>query len=343
MSARSELHSARKQAVALVTKAKSRHLNTILKLANVVGAGVGYKVTQTGRTDEMSIMVAVSRKLPKGELRPADLVPRHIDGVRTDVIETGRLRALSAPRDRMRPAQPGSSIAHFECTAGTFGCLVKRDGEQFILSNNHVLATLNQAKVGDPILQPGPTDGGTMADQIATLADFVPIDFGDEEPDCQWATWLEQALNTLAQMTNSAHRLQAIKLTPGMNKVDAALARPLSPDLVRPEILDIGLPAGVGEATLGTRVKKSGRTTGFTTGAIQTIDMTVQIDYDGPVATFHGQLLATPMSQRGDSGSVVLDQQNRVVGLLFAGSDRATMINPIDQVLKALRVTVVAE
>ena len=107
--------------------------------------------------------------------------------------------------------------------------------------------------------------------------------------------------------------------------------------------MNIGLPAGVGEATLGTRVKKSGRTTGFTTGAIQTIDMTVQIDYDGPVATFHGQLLATRMSQRGDSGSIVLDEQERVVGLLFAGSEHVTIITPIDQVLQALRVTIVTE
>jgi len=341
MEARSALYNQRRRAVAQAAETKSRHLHTILKLRNVVGAGVGYKVTQASPTGEMSVMVAVSRKVHPKELRPADLVPLHIDGVRTDVIETGRLRALGAARSKMRPAQPGASIAQFESTAGTFGCLVERDGEPFILSNNHVLAMLNQAEIGDPVLQPGPADGGTMADQIATLADFVPIDFGAEEPDCQWATWLEKAINTLAQMTRSAHRLQAIKLTPGVNKVDAALARPLSPDLVRPDILDLGLPAGVGEATLGTRVKKSGRTTGFSTGAIQAIDLTAQIDYDGSAATFHGQLMASPMSQRGDSGSIMLDEQRRVVGLLFACSDQATIINPIHEVIEALGITIV--
>jgi V8-like Glu-specific endopeptidase len=46
------------------------------------------------------------------------------------------------------------------------------------------------------------------------------------------------------------------------------------------------------------------------------------------------------MSQPGDSGSAVLDMDRRVVGLLFAGSDAATVINPIGEVLSALNVEV---
>ena len=333
---RSHLYDERMKAVEKTLIVKSLHVGEIMKLKNVVGAGVGYKVTAVGPTDELSVVVAVERKLPKAQLNPADLVPAELDGVRTDVIETGRLRAFW-------PAQPGSSIAHAESTAGTFGCLVQRNGERLILSNNHVLALTNQAAIGDPILQPGPADGGTSADKIATLLDFVPIDFGDTAPDCPIANSVAAILNRLAEVSGSSHRLQAKKLTEGVNRVDAALARPLSPDLVRSDILEIGVPTGAAEATLGARVKKRGRTTGLTTGYIQTIDMTVQIDYNGPIATFHGQLMATPMSQPGDSGSAVLDQQNRVVGLLFAGSDRSTMINPIHEVLQALNVTIVTQ
>ena len=47
------------------------------------------------------------------------------------------------------------------------------------------------------------------------------------------------------------------------------------------------------------------------------------------------------MSQPGDSGSAVLDMDKRVVGLLFAGSDATTIINPIDAVLAALNVQAV--
>jgi hypothetical protein len=46
------------------------------------------------------------------------------------------------------------------------------------------------------------------------------------------------------------------------------------------------------------------------------------------------------MSQGGDSGSAVLDGNNRLVGLLFAGSDTTTIINRIENVFGALGVAV---
>ena len=69
--------------------------------------------------------------------------------------------------------------------------------------------------------------------------------------------------------------------------------------------------------------------------------MTATVDYDGPTAVFHGQLMSGAMSQGGDSGSAVLDDQKRVVGLLYAGSDTTTLINPIQDVLTALNVEIV--
>jgi hypothetical protein len=129
-----------------------------------------------------------------------------------------------------------------------------------------------------------------------------------------------------------------VKKTEGVNRVDAALARPVSPDLVKTEILGIGVPIGVGSATLGTEVQKTGRTTGTTRGTITQIDATLRVDYEGSTALFAGQLVAGPMSQPGDSGSAVLDMERRVVGLLFAGSAAATIINPIADVLSALNV-----
>jgi hypothetical protein len=88
-------------------------------------------------------------------------------------------------------------------------------------------------------------------------------------------------------------------------------------------------------------VQKAGRTTGLTWGVITQIEATVRIDYRGQSATFSGQFVAGPMSQPGDSGSAVLDMDRQVVGLLFAGSEAATVINPIDAVLSALNVELV--
>jgi hypothetical protein len=106
------------------------------------------------------------------------------------------------------------------------------------------------------------------------------------------------------------------------------------------EILYIGAPTGAGEATLGTEVQKTGRTTGHTQDTITQIDATLRIDYGGQSALFTGQLVAGGMSKPGDSGSAVLDMDRRVVGLLFAGSEVTTIINPIDEVLSALNVEV---
>ncbi|HID88817.1 MAG TPA: hypothetical protein EYP52_03805 [Anaerolineae bacterium] len=326
--------------VAEAGQIKRRYQYELLARRNVVACGIGYKVSKGIRTDEISIIVSVTHKVDPSALSVEDLVPRELEGVRTDVVETGILRAHQKPTDRWRPAPPGVSIGHSQVTAGTFGCLVRRGEEIFLLSNNHVLADLNRGRPGDPILQPGTADGGTMEDRIGTLAEFTPLDFGTEEPECQVARWLAQGLNRLAALVGSSHRLQPVRQTPGINRVDAALARPLSPDLVTNEILYIGTPVGVGTATLGTRVQKTGRTTGYTTGTITQIDATVRIDYYGPSALFEGQLVASPMSQPGDSGSAVLDMEEHVVGLLFAGSDAATIINPIDEVLTALDVEI---
>ena len=128
---------------------------------------------------------------------------------------------------------------------------------------------------------------------------------------------------------------------PGKNTVDCAIAKPLSADLVNPDILNIGIPTGVGSATLGTPVQKSGRTTGLTTDQITQIDVTVSVNYGGQLAIFRNQLMAGAMSQGGDSGSAVLDMNKQVVGLLFAGSNTTTIMNPIQFVLDALQVQLV--
>ena len=64
----------------------------------------------------------------------------------------------------------------------------------------------------------------------------------------------------------------------------APLREATSPDLVSPDILNIGVPIGVGTATLGTQLQKMGRTTGYTTGQITQIDVTVSVDYGGKLA-----------------------------------------------------------
>jgi hypothetical protein len=243
--------------------------------------------------------------------------------------------------ERVRPAPGGVSIGHRDITAGTLGCLVKKNGEIFILSNNHVLANSNDASPGDAILQPGPHDGGKYPDdQIADLMGFVPISFIGLPSTCRTAKAVAAFLNGIAEIIGSGTRLNAVNELAGDNLVDAAIARPIDDADVSDQILEIGPIKGTARAELGMAVQKSGRTTGFTQGEIQQVDVTVNVQYGaGRIARFTDQLMAGPMSQGGDSGSAVLDQNGRLVGLLFAGSDSSTIINRIEHVFSTLEVT----
>jgi hypothetical protein len=312
----------------------------LLKKSNVVATGVGYKVTAGKQTDQLCLICSVQKKLPRAQLSEKDLVSPQLQGLPTDVVETGLIRAFQNRTDRFRPAPGGVSIGHYLITAGTLGCLVNKNGKRMILSNNHVLANSNDANIGDPIYQPGPIDGGSAADQIATLEDFVPIDFGEAGSSCSIGNSAAGIANLFAQAVGSKTRLKAVQLQATDNLVDAAIARPLSDSDVEDSILDIGAIAGVGEASLNMSIQKSGRTTGYTTGVIQQVDVTADVNYGGSkTARFTDQLLAGPMSQGGDSGSAVLDDDNNLVGLLFAGSETTTIINRIQHVFNLLQVS----
>jgi hypothetical protein len=148
--------------------------------------------------------------------------------------------------------------------------------------------------------------------------------------------------------------VQAVPIVMGQlfqNTVDAVFVQS-SRFLVDKTILDIGDPSPTTiEPAIGASVRKSGRTTGLTTGTIQTINGTFNINYDPEFmpgacgrARFVGQIAITPgtFSAAGDSGSPILRDvldsagRPRPVGLLFAGSSTVTIANRIGDVLGAL-------
>ncbi len=315
----------------------------LLRRRNVVACGLGFKQVGGEWTDELSLVVSVERKLPKEQLTSDDLIPAQVDGLPTDVQQTGRFRALEInPRGRYRPAQPGLSIGHYLVTAGTFGYLVRRGEELFILSNNHVLADTNAAQIGDPILQPARLDGGTVErDRIAALSEFVPLDFGETEADHPLLELIAALLNALASLFGSSVRLQATRLSAGENRMDAALARVDDPSLVVPGWPEIGEQRGLAEPQLGMEVQKFGRTTGYTTGIVRQVDVAVNVEYQGRTAHFVDQVMTDSMSAGGDSGSAILDGEGHAVGLLFAGSDAATLFTPLDRILEHFHVDLV--
>jgi hypothetical protein len=315
-----------------IRAAKEKFEAFLLERANVIGVGIGKKTVGGRETDVPAVIVFVVKKLPESLLKKRDIVPKALDDVKTDVVETGRLKALGLspePRGRTarwRPAPGGVSVGHVRITAGTLGCVVRRGSDRLILSNNHVIANMNDARPGDLVLQPGPADSGTPDDALAALDRFVEIRFDDP-------------LGLLAFLRRLAVRI-GIRLAPEgpRNLVDAATARPLRDDLVAEEILGLERTRGHAGVEAGATVRKSGRTTGVTEDRVLATAATVRVDYGRRIATFEDQVVAGPMSRGGDSGSLFVDPEGRAVGLLFAGSDTTTVFNRADRVAEALGV-----
>jgi Peptidase family S64 len=194
------------------------------------------------------------------------------------------------------------------CCSGTLGALVTDGTNSYILSNNHVLGLSGGANAGDDISQPGLIDNNCQIPPI--VADF-----------------------TLAPQL-------------GPSNVDAAIAqlRPGAMDATG-EIEDIGVPSSiVRAASIGLSVAKSGRTTGFTTGTIGSINTNVSVQYQRGcgqgkkfVVSFTNQVVinSSTFSAGGDSGSLIVtnDSNHQPVALLYAGSSTTTIANPISAVL----------
>lgn len=398
--------------------AQARYEAVLLAKPNVIGVGVGYKESNGVVSDDLAVVILVEEKKPLAALQPEAMIPRELEGLKTDVVEVGYLRAQQSAKERYRPIIPsGISVGHYKVTAGTLGTVVKdrSTGELFLLSNNHVFANSNDSLVGDAILQPAAMDGGqNPADVVARLERYVrllylddtasptpiivrpaptqqpptlpstpgtpstPVPPGTPFPppmntpspmplqSCDIVTVLVNLLNALAGLFGSEKRVaqttaQALSAmsaqAAGMptimtaralaaqaeNLLDAALARPIDAAVFSDDIRNIGLVNQTKAAAIGMRVRKYGRTTEYSEGQINLLNATVNIAYNtaaGPkTARFVGQVITSGMSQGGDSGSLIVDAlENKAVGLLFAGSNLATIFTPIDVVLNTLNV-----
>lgn len=328
--------------------------NLLLARRNVVACGIGLKVTGGQVTNTPSIIVSVTHKEPRAALAESELIPSLINNIPTDVIATGPITALGMDRQQaVRPLRPGASIGHRDSTAGTLGAIVRRDAQRYLLGNNHVFAMLNAAQIGDPILQPGPSDGGTLDDAIARLAGFETIRFSGEftaaagviaapTPQPQGCAALIANLFNRKPTTPSPAPTPVPNPTFPENRVDAAIAIPNDGVATNSAILDLNYPpVGIADPRLGMAVVKSGRTTGLTSGVITQVDVTVDVDYGGKRARYVNQMVITPFSQRGDSGSLVLNADRQAVGLIFSGSEVISIATPIRFVLAAMRAELV--
>jgi hypothetical protein len=316
---------------------KERVEDELLRIPGVTGVDIRRKVTKGKETDQMAIVVSVKSKKPKSAVKEDELVPPEIDGIPTDVVEEEIvlhvamevLEDVAAMVDATVYSTLQGGISMGPCRSvflsppdvpaagnyifvGTLGAMVKdrATSARMALTNFHVACVDSTWAVGNTQTQPGRVDGGTCpGNKFGAIARAVLSDHVD----------------------GSVISIDAGKTTAC-------------------NIVDIGAVKGKNTAAVGMSIRKRGRTTGLTYGTVTSVDATVSINYGDGLGThtLKNQIRmeadtahSTIMSDHGDSGSVVVDANNKVVGLLFAGLDPSHTVswaNPIQSVLDELNV-----
>jgi hypothetical protein len=228
-----------------------------------------------------------------------------------------------------------------DCCGGTLGALVEDEqNNQYILSNNHVLAESDQGHIGDTIDQPGLIDGactplsrpGSTLKPVGTLEYFVPLASHQTNVDAALALTTPEAVDGSGAILGLG--------TPGRDQTLSA-APPMA-----------GRGEALTAANLSMNVVKSGRTTGLTCSNLSALALTVKVDYYKDCAetqpyttkTFRDQIGigGAHFTDSGDSGALVLDASNaQAVGVYFAGGtdgdgNGLSVVNPIGDVLREL-------
>jgi hypothetical protein len=259
-------------------------------------------------------------------------------GLQNQAVQTGYVQMGSSggnANDYDSRKDSGGKEYVNDCCGGTLGALVTdRNGNLYILSNNHVLAESDQARAGDTVVQPALVDlncNPQAGRSVGSLRYVVPLKSGQTNVDA-----------ALAAATPAVDGTGAIlQLGPAVNGVLTAAA----PAAGEGEALTAGLLNQL-------RVVKSGRTTGLTCSTVNTVDLSVQVDYYYDCAETQPYYTKTYVNQigmpgasfadSGDSGALVLDAGNaQPVGMFFAsGADDSnhgfSVANPIQDVLSEL-------
>lgn len=138
-------------------------VDEILRKKNVLGVGLGTKKTRGKDTGRICITVMVEKKVSLAALSKDDIIPNTVGPIPTDVIETGKIKALSPKKkkdmtvieektektrmEEWRPSPCGVSCGHKDVTAGTQGAVVETNNDDIrVLTNNHVGANCFDSK-----------------------------------------------------------------------------------------------------------------------------------------------------------------------------------------------------
>ena len=290
---------------------KTRVAPQLLALPGVTAVGLGSKEIDGRPTGELALKVFVIVKRPADQLAAAELIPDEIDGLPTDVIQSGAKHVVADPAGaiilsddtddtRSRPLIGGRRIRREDSGyEGTMGCFLvdpAHVGIAYGLTNFHVVSVpdvpalvVGTSAVGQPTGKSSVT--GCCNDLFGKYAGGEMADDGKDEA--------------------------AIKLDPGMQW--------------QAEIVDIGIVTGthaitLGEATPQTyKVRKRGARTRLTGGVVRALNTSDgHSDNDiviAPNPNPDAGARTVFFAYEGDSGSALVNDSSEVVGLVYARDD----------------------
>ncbi|MCE3555576.1 hypothetical protein LWC33_29545 [Pseudonocardia sp. RS11V-5] len=283
----------------------------LLAIPGVSMVALGSKETGGQPTGELVIRVHVANKRPLEEIPPDEVIPAEIDGVGTDVIESDGIVLVAAPpggivRDDStddkteRPLkggtriQPALSSAKGERWEGTLGCLLWLKSNHdvgYALTNQHVIdgaglvaATKGSTEVGQP----------TSISSSSCCNDIIGVYRAGERTGAD-----DQAVVQLRAGTTWQAQILGIGLVSGTRSLSTADALARLPVRKR-----------------GARTRLTGGVVTDVNGVSGTAHNAILIQANDNPDRKPGELLF--FDEHGDSGSAVVDDQNRVCGLVFA-------------------------
>lgn len=336
-------------------EAYGRARERFMTIEGVEGVGFGYKETGGKFTDNVALIIFVRNKKPEGEI-PADLrIPPRFEGYRTDVRVVPEVEpALCDNSSVYDTIQGGIQIASRHSAAvptsmevGTLGCIVRKRGDSsrenvYLLSNKHVLYA-NGAEENDYVYQPdvtgqslGPIQGAPLHEEVSgTVPDTIPgstvtLSF---YLDCALALIVidSRCFGSTCTQDTTRYASSIVDLeVGGMNSLSDVRSVVADPNIVR-------LP-GLAPTPATPRVFKVGRTTGKTAGIVRAVNGVshigttyqhniIEIEYDtqsDPPTHLNCKGHAA-FAELGDSGSVVVDEARRVIGLVYGVGTTSAM------------------
>ena len=298
------------------------------KIPGVIDVGVGFKETKGKSTEEIVYRVYVEEKKSINELPPEHVIPKEINGVKTDVVK------IEVTENLVRPIRGGVKM---DCESssgfGTLGCMATHPVHGIVLLTNHHV----------------------LYDQHFDNSDGVNrgVEVGQPGISCSWCC----KCNVIGHVKDSRRR--------NNGNVDCGIAKIIKPDIAHINEIDGGRPvrgvaplrpdpvSGVMRPVLvDDRVKKTGAKTGFTEGKVKDVGVPVRVEeHDGTLIDFVDQIRIVHISgtdekfaDGGDSGSVLLNESNQVAGLIMSAKIDSppyrTTANNIYNVISIMNITI---